>query len=155
MLEDPKPLEIGKGRVIREGSSVAILSFWRAPARSVEGGGHARRAGTVDDGGDARFAKPLDTELVAQLAANHEVLLTIEEGAVGGFGAFVLHHLAETGRLDSGLKVRTMTLPDLFIDQAKPEDMYEQAGLDARSIAACAIGALGRGDASALQLVAG
>ena len=104
---------------------------------------------------DARFAKPLDTELVERLARDHEVLLTIEEGSVGGFGAFVLHHLAGCGRLDSGLKVRTLTLPDLFIDQAKPEEMYEQAGLDARSIAASAIAALGRGDVSALKVVAG
>lgn len=83
---------------------------------------------------DARFAKPLDTDLVKHLADEHEVLITIEEGSVGGFGAFVLHELAASGRLDSGLKIRTMTLPDIFIDQDTPEIMYKQARLDADSI---------------------
>ena len=86
---------------------------------------------------DARFAKPLDTELIAQLARHHEILITVEEGAVGGFGSFVLHHLASTGGLDRGLKVRTLTLPDVFIDHEKPERMYEFAGLDAKGIVAC------------------
>jgi 1-deoxy-D-xylulose-5-phosphate synthase len=104
---------------------------------------------------DARFAKPLDEALIARLAADHEVLLTIEEGARGGFGAFVLHHLAETGRLDAGLRVRTLTLPDVFQDHDTPEKMYQAAGLDARSIAAAAIKALGRGDERALKLIAG
>ena len=81
---------------------------------------------------DARFAKPLDADLIRRLADNHEVLVTVEEGAIGGFGAHVLHHLAETGQLDRGLKVRTMMLPDTFIDHDKPEKMYERAGLDAR-----------------------
>ena len=103
---------------------------------------------------DARFAKPLDTELVARLAREHEVLITIEEGAVGGFGAFVLHHLADQGMLDQGLKIRTMTLPDLFLDQDKPEKQYETAGLNARHIAARAIEALGRGDVRAIERLA-
>ncbi len=155
MLDDPQPLEIGKGRVVREGTSVAILSFGARLPEALKAAGMLGAQGLSTTVADARFAKPLDKDLIDQLAADHEVLLTIEEGAVGGFGAYVLHHLAESGRLDSGLKVRTMTLPDVFIDQAKPEDMYEKAGLDARSIAACAIRALGRGDASALKVVAG
>ena len=155
MLDDPQPLEIGKGRVVREGASVAILSFGARLPEALKAAEMLGAQGLSTTVADARFAKPLDKDLIDRLAADHEVLLTIEEGAVGGFGAYVLHHLAESGRLDSGLKVRTMTLPDVFIDQAKPEDMYEKAGLDARSIAACAIGALGRGDASALKAVAG
>ena len=104
---------------------------------------------------DARFAKPLDEALLADLSKNHEVLITIEEGARGGFGAFVLHSLAERGLLDNGLRIRTLTLPDIFQDHDTPEKMYEQAGLDARSIAASAIKALGRGDERALKLIAG
>jgi 1-deoxy-D-xylulose-5-phosphate synthase len=104
---------------------------------------------------DARFAKPLDEALIAQLASNHEVLITIEEGARGGFGAFVLHLMAERGMLDRGVRIRTLTLPDIFQDQDTPDRMYEQAGLDARSIAAAAIKALGRGDERALKLIAG
>jgi 1-deoxy-D-xylulose-5-phosphate synthase len=94
---------------------------------------------------DARFAKPLDEDLIRRLAREHEVLLTIEEGAQGGFGAFVLHFLAREGALDRGLKVRTLTLPDVFQDQDKPEAMYAAAGLDADAIAAAAALALGRG----------
>jgi len=104
---------------------------------------------------DARFAKPLDEALIAQLAKHHEVLITIEEGSVGGFGAFVLHALAGRGLLDNGLRIRTLTLPDIFQDHDTPEKMYEQAGLDARSIAASAIKALGRGDERALKLIVG
>jgi len=83
---------------------------------------------------DARFAKPLDTDLIRQLARNHEALITIEQGSVGGFGAMVLHHLAATGQLDRGLKIRTMTLPDVYIDQASPSEMYTAAGLTAQDI---------------------
>ena len=97
----------------------------------------------------------LDEALLTQLAKNHEVLITIEEGSVGGFGAFVLHSLAGRGLLDAGLRIRTLTLPDIFQDHDTPEKMYEQAGLDARSIAASAIKALGRGDERALKLIAG
>jgi 1-deoxy-D-xylulose-5-phosphate synthase len=99
---------------------------------------------------DARFAKPLDEELILRIAREHEVVVTIEEGARGGFGAFVLHLLAERGLLDRGLKIRTMTLPDVFQDQDNPDDMYQQAGLTAGHIAKTVIGALGRGDAAAL-----
>jgi len=93
---------------------------------------------------DARFAKPLDSDLVCRLADEHEVLITIEEGSVGGFGAFVLHDLAKNGRLDRGLKIRTMTLPDTFIDQDTPAEMYKQAGLDADSIVETVFKALGQ-----------
>ena len=103
---------------------------------------------------DARFAKPLDEDLVNRLAKEHEVLITIEEGARGGFGAFVLQHLSDVGAFDTGLKIRTMCLPDIFQDQDKPELMYEQAGLDARSIAARAIEALGRGNMQAIDQLA-
>ena len=93
---------------------------------------------------DARFAKPLDTDLVKSLASNHEVLITIEEGSVGGFGAYVLQYLAGEGALDYGLKIRTMTLPDTFIDQDTPEKMYQQAGLDSEAIIAEVFRALGQ-----------
>ena len=93
---------------------------------------------------DARFAKPLDHDLVRRLADEHQVLITIEEGSVGGFGAFVLHALSDMGRLDNGLKIRTMTLPDIFIDQDTPENMYKQAGLDADSIVETVFKALGQ-----------
>mgnify|MGYP001954857828 FL=1 len=103
---------------------------------------------------DARFAKPLDAELVERLAREHEVLVTIEEGATGGFGSFVLEHLARVGALDTGLKIRPMTLPDVFQDQDSPYQMYETAGLNARHIAAKAIEALGRGDIAEINRLA-
>ena len=116
---------------------------------------HADRPGSQRHGGwRARFARPLDAELVERLARNHEVLITIEEGARGGFGSFVLEHLANAGALDSGLKIRIMTLPDIFQDQDTPFAMYETAGLNARHIAARAIEALGRGDISAIERAA-
>ncbi len=155
LLEDPKPFEIGKGRVVREGGAIAILSFGARLQEALRAADMLEKQGLSTTVADARFAKPLDEALIAQLARHHEVLITIEEGARGGFGAFVLHHLAETGRLDTGLKIRTLTLPDIFQDQDSPERMYEQAGLDARSIAATAIKALGRGDERALKLAAG
>ncbi len=133
------PLEIGKGRVLREGSSVALLSFG---ARLDEAGRAADKLaamGLSTTLADARFAKPLDEDLIRRLAREHEVLLTIEEGAMGGFGAFVLHFLARDGLLDRGLKIRTLTLPDVFQDQDKPEAMYAAAGLDADAIAAAAL----------------
>jgi 1-deoxy-D-xylulose-5-phosphate synthase len=155
LLADPQPLEIGKGRIIRQGASVAILSLGARLEECKLAADMLAAQGLTTTIADARFAKPLDEALIAQLARHHEVLLTIEEGARGGFGAFVLQNLSDAGLLDKGLKVRTMTLPDLFQDQDKPEKMYEQAGLDARSIAAKAIEALGRGDAQALKLIAG
>ncbi|HVY88776.1 MAG TPA: 1-deoxy-D-xylulose-5-phosphate synthase [Hyphomonadaceae bacterium] len=155
LLTDPQPLEIGKGRIMKQGSAVAILSLGTRLGEALKAADMLAAQGLTATVADARFAKPLDEALIAQLARHHEVLITIEEGARGGFGAFVLHSLAERGLLDAGLKIRTLTLPDTFQDQDTPEKMYEQAGLDARSIAATAIKALGRGDELALKLIVG
>ena len=155
LLDDPQPLEIGAGRIVREGTAIAILSFGARLPEAMLAADMLAAQGLSTTIADARFAKPLDEALIAQLARNHEVLITLEEGARGGFGAFVLHHLAERGLLDKGLKIRTLHLPDIFQDQDKPEKMYADAGLDARSIAAAAIKALGRGDERALKLIAG
>ena len=150
-----EPLEIGKGHIVKEGTSIAILSFGARMKEALLAADMLGAQGLSTTVADARFAKPLDEALIAQLAGEHEVLITVEEGATGGFGSFVLQHLAMTGQLDKGLRIRTMTLPDEFIDQDKPEDMYKQAGLAAHDIAAMAINALGRGDAGKLTLVAG
>jgi 1-deoxy-D-xylulose-5-phosphate synthase len=155
MLDDPQPLEIGKGRIVKQGSTVAILSYGTRLKECLQAAEMLDKQGLSTTVADARFAKPLDEALIADLAKNHEVLITIEEGARGGFGAFVLHSLAERGLFDRGLRVRTLTLPDIFQDQDSPEKMYEQAGLDARSIAATVIKAIGRGDERALKLIAG
>ena len=155
LLAKPEPLEIGKGRVVRQGSTIAILSYGARLEEAKRAADMLGAQGLSVTLADARFAKPLDEALIAQLARHHEVLLTLEEGARGGFGAFTLEYLANAGLLDCGLKVRALTLPDVFQDQDTPEKMYEQAGLDARSIAAAAIRALGRGDAKALKLIVG
>ncbi len=147
-------LEIGKGRIIREGGSVAILSLGTRLEEALKAADELGAKGFPTTVADARFAKPLDEELVLRLAREHEVLITVEEGAVGGFGAFVLHLLAEKGALDSGLKVRTMTLPDVFQDQDSPYDMYETAGLNARHIAAKALETLGRSEDAARVITA-
>ena len=127
-------LEIGKGRIITEGSDVAILSFGAHLSEAEQAVRLLEQHGVSVTLADARFAKPLDTDLIRQLARNHEALITIEQGSVGGFGAMVLHHLAATGQLDRGLKIRTMTLPDVYIDQASPSEMYTAAGLTAQDI---------------------
>jgi 1-deoxy-D-xylulose-5-phosphate synthase len=139
------PLEIGKGRIVREGGSVAILSFGTRMTESLLAADRLAAMGLPTTVADARFAKPLDHDLIRQLARHHEVLITIEEGAMGGFGAFVLHFLAEDGLLDRGLKVRTLTLPDVFQEHDKPELQYALAGLDADGIVASVLAALGRG----------
>jgi 1-deoxy-D-xylulose-5-phosphate synthase len=144
-------LEIGKGRIVREGTTVAILSYGARLQESLKAAEMLTAQGLSTTVADARFAKPLDSELVERLAKEHEVLITIEEGAMGGFGSFVLEHLANAGALDTGLKIRIMTLPDRFQDQDSPFAMYEAAGLNARHIAARAIEALGRGDISAIE----
>ncbi len=138
------PLEIGKGRVMREGSKIAILSLGTRLAESMRAADQLAAMGLSTTVADARFAKPIDVEMINRLAREHEVLITIEEGSVGGFGAFVLHHLSDAGLLDGGLKVRTMTLPDTFIDHDKPEKMYADAGLDSAAIVAKVLAALGR-----------
>ena len=142
--DNPEPLEIGKGRVLREGSQIAIFSYGTRLAEALLAAERLDSHGLSTTVADARFAKPLDSELLHQLARNHEVLITIEEGSVGGFGAFCLHDLSASGALDTGVKIRTMVLPDTFIDQDTPEKMYEQAGLDADGIVEKVFAALGR-----------
>jgi 1-deoxy-D-xylulose-5-phosphate synthase len=137
------PLEIGKGRIVREGAAVAILSFGTRLAECLKASEMLAARGLPATVADARFAKPLDEELILRLAREHEALITVEEGSVGGFGAFVLQRLAALGALDRGLKVRTLCLPDIFQDQDKPEAMYAQAGLDAEGIVRQALSALG------------
>jgi 1-deoxy-D-xylulose-5-phosphate synthase len=146
MLADAAtPLEIGKGRILREGTSVALLNLGTRMGEAAKAADKLAAMGLSTTLADARFAKPLDEDLIRRLAREHEVLITLEEGAIGGFGAFVLHFLAKDGSLDRGLKVRTLTLPDIFQDHDKPEAMYTLAGLDADSIVAAALLALGRG----------
>ena len=139
-----KPLEIGKGRIIREGSKIALLSFGARLAECLKAADELATFGLSTTVADARFAKPLDVDLLLQLAREHEVLLTIEEGSIGGFAGFVMQALAEHGVLDRGLKVRSMVLPDVFIDQDSPNAMYAKAGLDAKGIVAKAFQALGQ-----------
>ncbi len=157
-IERPRvgtPLEIGKGRILREGNSIAILSYGTRLQEVLLAAEKLAGYGLSVTVADARFAKPLDEDLVRRLAREHEVLITIEEGAMGGFGAFVMQFLALEGLLDGGLKIRPMTLPDRFIDHDTPEKMYEAAGLDARAIMATALNALGReSDAAAAGAMA-
>ncbi len=142
-------LEIGRGRIVREGTGVAILSFGTRLTESLKAADKLAARGISATVADARFAKPLDVDLVLRLAREHEALVTVEEGAMGGFGAFVLQALAAHGALDRGLKVRTLCLPDVFQDQDKPDLMYAQAGLDAEGVAAGALAALGVDNISA------
>ena len=147
------PLEIGKGRIVREGSSVALLSLGTRLQECLKAADILKSHGLTVTVADARFAKPIDTDLVLKLAREHEVLITVEEGSIGGFGAQVMHALAENGALDKGLKVRSMVLPDTFIDQDTPAAMYAKAGLDAKGIVKRVFEALGReGELSAVQL---
>jgi 1-deoxy-D-xylulose-5-phosphate synthase len=144
MPAEGKPLEIGKGRILREGSKVALLSFGARLAECIKAADELAAYGLSTTIADARFAKPLDTDLVLRLAREHEVLVTIEEGAIGGFGGYVLSALSEHGALDRGVKVRTMVLPDVFIDHDTPAAMYARAGLDAKGIVAKVFEALGK-----------
>src|SRR5881628_3493965 len=138
------PLEIGKGRVVREGHKIALLSFGTRLAECLKAADELAQLGLSTTVADARFAKPLDIDLVLRLARDHEVLVTIEEGSIGGFGTYVMQTLAEHGALDSGLKVRCMVLPDMFIDQDSPAAMYAVAGFDAKGIVAKVFDALGK-----------
>jgi 1-deoxy-D-xylulose-5-phosphate synthase len=144
MPEEGKPLEIGKGRILKGGHKVALLSYGTRLAECLKASEELAALGLATTVADARFAKPLDTDLVLRLAREHEVLVTIEEGAIGGFGSYVLQALAESGMLDRGLKVRAMVLPDVFIDQDSPSAMYAKAGLDAKGIVAKVFEALGK-----------
>jgi 1-deoxy-D-xylulose-5-phosphate synthase len=150
MPEKGIPLTIGKGRIIREGSRVALLSLGTRLGDALKAAEELEARGLSTTVADARFAKPLDEDLVLRLAREHEVLMTIEEGSIGGFGSFVLHLLADRGMLDRGLKVRSLVLPDLFIDHDKPERMYAGAGLDAAGIVRRVFEILGR-DAGTLK----
>jgi len=144
MPEFGVPLEIGKGRVIREGSKVALLSLGTRLAECCKAADELAAFGLSTTVVDARFAKPLDVDLTLRLAREHEVLITVEEGSIGGFGSFVLQALAEHGALDSGLKVRSIVLPDVFQDQDSPAAMYAKAGLDSAGIVAKVFDALGK-----------
>jgi 1-deoxy-D-xylulose-5-phosphate synthase len=150
MPERGQVLPIGRGRIVREGSRVAILSLGTRLAEAVRAAEELEARGLSTTVADARFAKPLDAGLILRLARAHEVLITIEEGSVGGFGAQVLQVLAERGALDRGLKVRSMVLPDVYLEHDTPERLYAQAGLDAAGIVAKVFEALG-GDAGSLK----
>ncbi len=136
-------LSLGKGRVVREGSKIAILSFGARLGECLKAADELAQRGLPTTVADARFCKPLDADLVRRLAANHEVLITVEEGAVGGFASHVLHYLSTAGLLDQGLKVRPMVLPDVFIDHESPAKQYDLAGLNAAGIVGTALAALG------------
>ena len=140
------PLEIGCGRILREGSRIALLSLGTRLADCQKAADQLNAMGLSTSVADARFAKPIDTGLIGRLARNHELIITVEEGSIGGFGTQVLHWLAGSGLLDRELKVRCMVLPDVFIDHDKPEKMYAEAGLDAAGIVATACSALGLKD---------
>ena len=146
MPERGIPLEIGRGRIMREGGSIALLSIGTRLQECLKAADTLGSLGLPTTVADARFMKPLDHDLIRQLARHHEVLVTVEEGSVGGFGSHVLQFLATDGLLDRGLKVRCLTLPDVFIDHGKPEAMYASAGLDAAGIVTTAFAALGRSE---------
>jgi len=139
-------LEIGKGRIVREGTTVAILSLGARLGESLKAAEELAAMGLSTTVADARFAKPLDEDLIRRLATNHEVLITIEEGAAGGFAAHVLQFMTNDGLLENGLKVRVMTMPDEFIDHNKPDVQYELAGLKAAHMVVNVLSALGRAD---------
>ena len=138
------PLEIGRGRIIREGTTIALLSLGGRLGECMKAAQELAAYGLSTTVADARFAKPLDTDLINRLMHEHEVVITIEEGAIGGFGSHVLHYLAMNSLLDHGLKIRTMVLPDIFLDHDSPQAQYDKARLNARHIVETALSALGR-----------
>jgi 1-deoxy-D-xylulose-5-phosphate synthase len=144
MPDEGKPLEIGKGRIVQEGHKVALLSYGGRLGECLVAAKELKALGLSATVADARFAKPLDVELLTRLVRDHEVLVTVEEGAIGGFGAYVLQALAEHGLIERGLRIRCIVLPDQFIDQDSPNAMYAQAGLDAKGIVAKVFEALGK-----------
>ena len=149
--ETPKMLEIGKGRIVREGTAIAIISLGARLQEALAAADDLQTRGLSTTVADARFAKPLDEDLIRRLAREHEVVITIEEGSIGGFGAHVMQFLATTGYLDGGLKIRPMLLPDRFVAHGTPAGMYEDAGLTARDIVDTALGALGSNSATLPQ----
>ncbi|SEA37705.1 1-deoxy-D-xylulose-5-phosphate synthase [Rubrimonas cliftonensis] len=145
------PLEIGRGRIVKEGGKVAILSFGTRLAEAMKAAEELDARGLSATVADARFAKPLDRDLILRLAREHAALITVEEGATGGFGAHVLHLLANEGALDGGLRIRTLCFPDAFIDQDSPARMYELAGVNAGHMVAAALAALGEAPSDAAR----
>jgi 1-deoxy-D-xylulose-5-phosphate synthase len=143
MPERGEVLEIGKGRVLQRGSDVAFLSLGAHLGETLEAAALLEADGVSATVADARFAKPLDTDLLMELAQSHDALVVVEEGAQGGFGSMVLHELAARGAFDAGLKVRCVHLPDRFIDQASPSEMYADAEMSAQDLATAARKALG------------
>jgi 1-deoxy-D-xylulose-5-phosphate synthase len=139
-------LEIGKGRIVKKGSKVAIVSLGARLGEALKAAEELEARGLSTTVADARFAKPVDEQMLRDLAASHDLLLTVEEGSIGGFGAHVMDFLAEEGILDGSLKVRALKLPDTFIDHGKPDEMYEEAGLNSAGILEAALKALGRND---------
>ncbi len=152
MPERGQLLEIGRGRILREGTKVALLSFGTRLAACLEAAETLEAGGLSTTVADARFAKPLDTDLVRRLASEHEVLITVEEGSIGGFAAHVAQFLIDEGLLDGRIKLRTMMMPDTFVEHNKPDAMYKAAGLDAHGIATRVFEALGRDVAEIGQL---
>jgi 1-deoxy-D-xylulose-5-phosphate synthase len=147
----PERLEIGKGRVVREGKTVAILSLGTRLAEALKAADTLDARGLSTTVADLRFAKPLDEALIRRLLATHEVAVTIEENAIGGLGAHVLTLASDEGLIDAGLKLRTMRLPDIFQDQDKPEKQYDQAGLNAEHIVDTVLKALRHNSAGVVE----
>ena len=143
------PFEIGKGRIVREGTKVAILSLGPRLGEALKAADVLAARGLSTTVADARFAKPIDEDMIRRLVAEHEVLVTVEEGSIGGFASQTMHFLSREGLLESGIKLRPLCLPDLFIDHGKPDNQYQMAGLDAESIVNTALQALGYNEASA------
>ena len=144
--EEIEPLEIGKGRILCEGSTVAILSFGARLQEALQAADTLAARGVSTTVADARFAKPLDEELIARLAARHQLIVTIEEGSIGGFGSFVQQHMLDEGLLDSGrVRLRSMVLPDRFIEHGTPMGQYREAGLDEAGIVSLVDRVLGQG----------
>ena len=154
MPERGMVLEIGKGRIVREGTRIALLSYGTRLGEALLAADQLAALGLATTVADARFAKPLDRDLIRRLARDHEVLVTIEEGSVGGFGAFVMQALAEDGAFDKGLRFRAMVLPDVYLDHDKPEKMYARAGLDAKGIVVKVFEALGKDAAAEMRGIA-
>jgi 1-deoxy-D-xylulose-5-phosphate synthase len=144
MPEFGVPLEIGKGRVLRQGTKIALLSFGTRLSECEKAADELAAHGLSTTVADARFMKPLDVDMILRLAREHEILLTIEEGSIGGFGSHVMQMLADHGMLDGGLRMRSMVLPDVFLDHDSPAAMYARAGLDAKGIVGKVFEALGK-----------